>query len=184
MIEATHKKLREARFFLDQMERELTSAGHNPVEAFEFYLSAFLSAARSVTFILEAEEQHKYPEWSRAWRETRSEKEKQMLARFTSARNRALKRETPAVAYDRTASSILYPPGSLPAEFQFIFDDDDQPFVPYRTITSRLVPDGVEEEVVPHCRKYLDLLTELVAAFLNANSQPIGQLDIKTFPPR
>lgn len=169
MIEATHKKLREARFFLDQMEHELTSAGHNPVEAVEFYLSAFLSAARSVTFILQAEEPHKYPEWSHAWKETRSEEDKQMLARFTSARNRALKRETPAVAEDRAASSMLYPPAGLPAEFQFIFLDDDQPFVPYRTIKSRLVPGGLEEEVVPLCRKYLDLLTELVAAFLKAN---------------
>ncbi|GAF68271.1 unnamed protein product, partial [marine sediment metagenome] len=47
MINATQKKLREARFFLQHLNMEGRKVGCNEPEAFEFFLSAFLSAARS-----------------------------------------------------------------------------------------------------------------------------------------
>ena len=52
MIEATLKKLREAKFFLSLLNRESQKTVRNGPESFEFYLNAFLSAARSVTFAL------------------------------------------------------------------------------------------------------------------------------------
>lgn len=62
MIAATQKKLREARFFLGFLRRR-DRVTPPEREEFEFYLSAFLSAARSVTFALENEEAAKYKEW-------------------------------------------------------------------------------------------------------------------------
>ena len=56
MIEATQKKLREARFFLSHLETENRRAVRNEPEAFDYFMSAFVSAARSVTFALQAEE--------------------------------------------------------------------------------------------------------------------------------
>ena len=50
MIEATQKKLREARFFLSYLETENRRAVRNEPEAFDYFMSAFVSAARSVTF--------------------------------------------------------------------------------------------------------------------------------------
>ena len=119
MIEATQKKLREATFFLSHLEREGTQAILSPTEAVEFYLSAFLSAARSVTFVLEAEEPAKYLEWSRTWRASLTESDRQLLAKFTSARNRALKRETPTVAEDWLASAAQDAYAALSAQSLF-----------------------------------------------------------------
>ena len=58
-IPKTLKKLREARFFLAKMTKDSRStklAG----EDFDFYLSAFLSAGRSVTLVLQVEQQDLY----------------------------------------------------------------------------------------------------------------------------
>jgi hypothetical protein len=46
MLEQTQKKLREAEFFLGQLRAE----AHREPEVFDYYLSAFVSAGRSVTF--------------------------------------------------------------------------------------------------------------------------------------
>ena len=168
MIEATQKKLREATFFLSHLEREGTQALLSPTEAVEFYLSAFLSAARSVTFVLEAEEPEKYPEWSRTWRASLTESDRQLLAKFTSARNRALKRETPTVAEDWLASAAQDAYAALSAESLFFFDGEF-PAVANRVLIGRLTPDSTQDEVVPSCRQYADLLSRLVAAFLKAH---------------
>jgi hypothetical protein len=157
MIEATQKKLREARFFLAQLEHEQYNAGLNPSEAVEYYFSAFLSAARSVTFVLEAEEPDKYSEWSPARRNMRSEADKDLLGRFTTARNRALKRATPGVVEDQLTSGFVASDGNLPAELQFFFSEDSEgclPAIGHRVIKVRLRPSDVEEDIAPLCRKY------------------------------
>jgi hypothetical protein len=51
---ATHK-LNEARFFLRHLQEEEQKAVRNWPEAFSYYLSAFLSAAVSVIYVLEHE---------------------------------------------------------------------------------------------------------------------------------
>ena len=60
MIEATQKKLGEAQFFFYRLLNEAQKPVRSEPEIFEFYLSAFLSAARSVTFVLQYEEKTKY----------------------------------------------------------------------------------------------------------------------------
>jgi hypothetical protein len=169
MIEATQKKLKEAQFFLDQLERELTSSTHNLSEAAEFFFSAFLSAARSVTFVLDAEEHSKYGEWSPVWRNSRSEDERRLLSRFTNARNRALKRETPTVAEDRLASSVFASYDNVPIAVRLSWEEEDYQPIGFHVLKCRLTPDDVEEEVVPLCRKYLALLKDLIGDFMEAH---------------
>ena len=81
MIEATQGKLREAQFFLGHLVNEGQELLCNEPQAFGFYLSAFLSAARSVTFALQYEEKAKYDEWFPQWFGSLSG-EDQNLARF------------------------------------------------------------------------------------------------------
>lgn len=169
MIEATQKKLREALFFLAQLERELSFPVLNQAEGVEFYFSAFLSAARSVTFVLEAEESSKYGEWSPVWRNSRSENERRLLSRFTGARNRALKRETPKVAEDHLASSMFTSNDNLPIGVRMSLWEDDQQPMGYRVLRCRLTPDDAEEEVAPLCREYAALLSDLVRDFMEAH---------------
>jgi hypothetical protein len=64
--ENVEKKLREARFFLNKMiEQEKLAFGDK--EPFDFYLSAFLSAARTVDYRLRHEQETTYPAWRKAW---------------------------------------------------------------------------------------------------------------------
>ena len=85
-IEATQKKLREARFFLRQIEVENRRAVRNEPEAFDFYFSAFVSAARSVTLTLQSEEKAKYDQWFSGWLSARSEEDRQLLNLMKSQR--------------------------------------------------------------------------------------------------
>jgi hypothetical protein len=91
-IPKTLKKLREARFFLGWMAKAANSTDVER-EDFEFYLSAFLSAGRSVTFALQHElKQEGYRGRFEAWQKTLSEEDRQLLDFFVGQRNVALKR--------------------------------------------------------------------------------------------
>ena len=66
----TRRKLDEAKFFLGQMEtcvRQSAEQSSREWSVFGYYLSAFISAARSVTFALQKENKElsnrKKPEW-------------------------------------------------------------------------------------------------------------------------
>ncbi len=61
-IPRTEAKLREARYFAEQLATTQSST-----DVFSFNLSAFLSAGRSVTFVL-AKEFSGYDEWFAKWR--------------------------------------------------------------------------------------------------------------------
>jgi hypothetical protein len=66
MIENVEKKLREARFFLDKM-REQEDRAFGDKERFDFYLSAFLSAARSIDYRLTHKHKGTYKHWRGRW---------------------------------------------------------------------------------------------------------------------
>ena len=165
------KKLREVEFFLRHLSGAVdahVSAG-NP-EVAEFYFSAFLSAARSVTFTLEAELPDTYTPWSRAWRASLLSEDRDLLARFTEARNRALKRETPTVqaSWDESAPQPhLY--ARVPPEMVFFFDD--APVVTgAHALVGQLTPDSAVERLLPLCRRYYELLSRQLADFASRNT--------------
>ncbi len=68
-LAAAEKKLREARFFLERMrEQETLASGEK--EPFDFYLSAFLNAARTVQYRLVHEAARagvSYKRWRERW---------------------------------------------------------------------------------------------------------------------
>jgi hypothetical protein len=65
-LQMVEKKLREARFFLDKMiDRESTAFGDK--EQFDFNLSAFLNAARTVDYRLRHEHKATYEPWREKW---------------------------------------------------------------------------------------------------------------------
>jgi hypothetical protein len=87
MIEATKKKMQECLFCLKILRQESKRATCNEPEASDFYLSAFLSAARSVTFALRVEESEKYESWFEPWRATQSQEDQDLL-RFMNLQRR------------------------------------------------------------------------------------------------
>lgn len=83
MIEGTKKKLREAGFFLQRLVEEERHIYRPEPEARDHYLSAFLSAARSVGDFIGAEEGERYREWFAQRKLNLSEEERDLL-KFTN----------------------------------------------------------------------------------------------------
>jgi hypothetical protein len=82
MIKATQRKLREARFFYQHLATERGHRNANP-EGFRFYFSAFIGAARSVTWVMRSEEPEKYAAWEPRWKAQLSP-EDQKLEKLTN----------------------------------------------------------------------------------------------------
>jgi hypothetical protein len=78
MIERTQRRLRQARFFYQHLLNPRHSTKGDP-EAFGFYFSAFIQAARSVTWTLKHEETKKWKAWEPKWRENRTTEEQKLL---------------------------------------------------------------------------------------------------------
>ena len=64
---AAEKKLREAGFFLGTIDDARTTRDPEPNEAIDFYLSAFLSALRSVFQVLNKEFGEDFFNWCGGW---------------------------------------------------------------------------------------------------------------------
>lgn len=168
MIAATQKKLREARFFLGCLHRRDRVAPPEP-EEFEFFLSAFLSAARSVTFVLENEEEAKYKEWRGSWPTLLTADEQKFADAMVEQRNIAQKQGGAPVAVNWEFVPII----------QAKRDERGQPmyglqwFGPAtaampqvgQPVHSINLGDG-DVEAVKTCERYLSILERLVANFL------------------
>lgn len=79
MLEATHKKLSEAKFFLEKFAAEERDILRQNSEAGEYYLSAFLAAARSAGDIVAAEAGDEYRRWWLRRKETLTDDERNLL---------------------------------------------------------------------------------------------------------
>jgi hypothetical protein len=67
MIEAAQRKLREAKFFYRHLADARYRHDADP-ETFRFYFSAFIGAARSVTWAMKSEESERYVAWEPLWK--------------------------------------------------------------------------------------------------------------------
>jgi hypothetical protein len=92
MVPITEMKLREAKFFFALLRETDQQIVRNEPEAFAFYLNAFLSSARAVTFALQFEDKTNYNTWFTSWCEKRTKKERELLAFIVKQRNSAEKR--------------------------------------------------------------------------------------------
>jgi hypothetical protein len=89
----TRRKLDEARFFLDLMEKHYLE-----VPGFSYYLSAFISAARSVLWVMRAE--HAPIDGWEAWFDSKNvdPELETFLSRINDLRIRSVKRGTPVTS--------------------------------------------------------------------------------------
>jgi hypothetical protein len=108
MPSRTEFKLEEARFFLKHVEHHWRN-----VPEIDFYLSAFVSAARSVTWIMKAEF-GKTPGW-KSWYESKKPDEgvRALLKSMTDIRNRAIKEQP---VRTQTTAKISIPPEAVTSE--------------------------------------------------------------------
>jgi len=109
-VHRTIEKLEEARFFLERAREHANVSVEQAVAAgapaaLRYYLSAFFSAARSVTWVM----RHEYgacPGWEE-WFESKkaSEGGRQLLTQTNEARIETVKRATPMPAFYIAAGS-------------------------------------------------------------------------------
>jgi hypothetical protein len=86
MIERTQRRLRQVRFFYQHLVNARQQTRGDP-EAFRFYFSAFIQAARSVTWTLSNEQPDMWKAWEPNWAANQSEEEQKLLKIATHLRN-------------------------------------------------------------------------------------------------
>jgi hypothetical protein len=154
-IHSVDKKLRESRFFLDRMH-ECERVPSRYWERFDFFLSAFLSAARSVDYKLRHERKNQYESWREVW-DAKHPAEHELI-RFM-ANDRAA--EVHRSGSSRDGSIDLYVTRS---ELE-PSSNEAAGFIPVFSFKM----EGKERRVTEVCEQYLDLLGAMVAQFLAEN---------------
>jgi hypothetical protein len=179
MIERTQRRLRQARFFYQHLlnERQQTTFRHD-LEAFEFYFSAFIRSARTVTWTLKNEETEKWKEWEPKWRAKRSTDEQKLLDITNEFRIDEEKKggtnltvELEEIAVHELLSANLGPrrqhPANLPYEISPLGMRVAQP----KTLRHAYYFTNEEgkEEVTALCQRYLNFLEKMVRDFCEDN---------------
>lgn len=96
----TREKLREAKYFLERMKEEQSNR-----DTFKYNFSAFLSAARSVTFIMQGEFKnvHGFEKW---YKEKRSEMQNDESMKFFNKKRRMTIHQQPVRPHAHVNTSI------------------------------------------------------------------------------
>jgi len=172
VIEATQKKLREARFFLRLLTRESCADVRDEPEAFEFFLNAFLSTARSVTFALQYEEKDKYKAWFQTWFNKRTEEDQQLLNFVKVQRNYTEKRggaDFNVILEDVPIAEVRTDDHGHPAYgFHWFGPPGTPPRVGLPVHFFEL--SGDQKKVTSVCEQYVTILSELVRDFTEVYS--------------
>jgi len=191
MIPLTEMKLREAKFFFALLHNTAQQIVRNEPEAFAFYLNAFLSAARAVTFALQYEDKCSYDFWFTPWHDTRTEKQRELLAFMVKQRNFAEKCGSPKftaedwewipiteIRSDADRSHPAYgfhwfgPPLAL-LDSAGLDPRGHQPQVGRRVYQFSTFS-GDEKEVTSVCKQYVDILDALVKDFISWRQASTG----------
>jgi hypothetical protein len=168
VMTGVRKKLREARFFLAKMvERERMAFGDH--EEFDFYLSAFLSATRSVDYRLRHEQGATYKTFHAGWKTNLSTGEQQVMKFLVDDRNCEVhasgstrdeeESRVPVGNFYRDRSGMVSaasPLGTPPTE---IIKPDY-----YFTVGEQRV------RAVDYCRTYIELLERMVEDYCQQHS--------------
>jgi hypothetical protein len=160
-FDAAEKKLREAQFFAGKIDAARTTREPESKEAIDFYVSAFLSAARSVYHVLQSEapiSPNVFRQWCDEWLAGQSKEDRDTFNAIRTGRDLSLKEGTQPTRENYLASVSPYP-----VELQFFFEDD-LPVTP-REFLGRISPDDFEQDLVVRCRECIAVLTNMILAF-------------------
>jgi len=170
MIEATKKKHREAGFFLQRLVEQEHRLYRPEPEARDYYLSAFLSAARSVGDFIVAEEKERYSNWFAQRKLSLTNEEQELLKITKNQRNQSVHDRGAKVQSNVTlvpmhelqremqekGGSLEIHPGGVPG------DPLPMPQVEKTILSFSERPDSNVSDV---CRRYFELLTRLLSEY-------------------
>ncbi len=165
--ESVEKKQREARFFLTKMiNQEARAFGDR--EAFDFYLSAFLSASRSIDYRLR-HEQSTYRAWRESWNAALAPDDDQLLKYM--ADDRALEVHESGSGRSATVECSAIP-GDIYSDNSGVLTIFSPPGTPPAAIVKPayyFTIGGANKKVTEACTEYLTLLDRMVADFKAAH---------------
>jgi hypothetical protein len=174
MIERTQRKLREAQFFLRQLTTERYRFAPSDPEAFLHYLSAFLSAARSITFVMQNEAKEQYDAWFPSWLKNCTEGERDLLQHMNAQRVAEIHRD----GADTTVEWEV-----VPMVEQLARDLDRHPAYHFHYFRQQAWQRDVKRpthyfelgsdkaDVITRCQHYLGVLEKLVREFMQAHER-------------
>jgi len=161
-----HKKIAEARFFLRQMtEQEGRLIGDR--EQFDYYLSAFLSAGRTIDCRLRHEQAAIYPAWRTIWNTSLTPQENSLIKFMVDDRNDEVHESgsSRSVAQEGVPLSVGT---TSPTDDVTGFICSGTPGTPapvaYKP-TYNFTIHGVERKATEACAAYLALLQLMVVKF-------------------
>jgi hypothetical protein len=185
MIPLTQMKLREAAFFFGLLDETRQRIVNNEPETYAFYLSAFLSAARAVTFTLKFEEKPNYNTWFPPWLASRTENESKLLDFMRDQRNYSQKRGSAEfTSSDNPDDWEWIPITEVKTDAQrshpaYGFHWFDSPWISPGSKVGRRPYYfkeyvGDQNEVTSVCKQYLDILAKLVNDFVSWRQGQLG----------
>lgn len=172
MIEAAQRKLREARFFYRHLERERYRADHDrDPEGFRFYFSAFIGAARSVTWIMQKEEPERYAAWEPIWKALLSSEDQKLEKLTNELRLDEVKRrgaDVSATFEEMTAGELVKEMGGDPAFLEKLYPGGSK----LKSGRPRYLfeNDDGKTDLLVLSKQYLDYLERKVQNFLAAHA--------------
>ena len=164
IIENVEKKLREAEFFLDKMSEHERLASRDK-EPFEFYLSAFLNAGRTVDYRLRHEHEAIYPGWRTGWDATLTQAERDLIEFMINERNDEV-HESSSSHNVKTENRELGPGTHSFADGTVTIAGPVGGPLAFRPVLAYYFTiDGTERKATEACKEYLALLRQMVATF-------------------
>jgi hypothetical protein len=162
-IEKVEKKLREAQFFLSKMsEQEHLAFGDR--EPFDFYLSAFLNATRTVDYRLRHELPSIYPAWRDAWDAGLAPTEKSLIKFMIDDRivevHQSVSRRDMKAKDINVGNFYSDKSGTL-----FVSGPPDMPGAIIQRPAYSFTIAGIERKATEVCDEYLALLVRMVEKF-------------------
>ena len=144
----SREKLNEAKYFYEQME---SNYKEGKTEEFKHCINAFLSSARSVTFVIQKEfKKYKgFDEWYELQKEKKFNDER--LIKFVTLRNISLKEEP---INPRYIFGVMFEKGiKLNPKDEFIIETDVSSYVSHHYKPSKSTKSNVIEENIRNLKK-------------------------------
>jgi hypothetical protein len=158
------KKIAEARFFLGKITEQERRVGGDDREPFDFYLSAFLSAARTVDYRLRHEQAGTYPAWRTAWDARLTPQENSLIKFMVDDRNIEVHESGSSRSVDREGVELGIGEHRLAGGMHTVSGPPDTTVV-IQTNVYNFTIDGAERKATEACAAYLTLLQRMAVQF-------------------
>jgi hypothetical protein len=164
-LDRVEKKLREARFLLDKM-RDQEGRAFGDKEPVDFFLSAFLNAARTVDYRLRHEQGTIYRPWRATWDKNKlTPTEAALVTLMIDDRNVEVHESGSGRAVRTEDIEIFGDSYEDASGMVTVFGPPDMPRAVIRKPAYYFTIAGADERATEICEEYLKLLKRMVAEF-------------------